>query len=149
MKAVVTLPCRGSVVLLNRGPMRRSSCTNFRRLSTGAAGTNVGSRINHLIPVQEEGKKITDRLTLKAGDRVVLCRCWLSKKWPICDGSHGPHNRATGDNVGPAVVTVGEQDWGRIQSGIVWFIVYTKVIFEIEAMNLLFAPVVIRKVIGR
>ena len=108
MKAVVTLPCRGSVALLNRGPMRRG-CANSR-LSTEAAGTNVGSRINHLIPVQEEGKKITDRLTLKAGDRVVLCRCWLSKKFPICDGSHGPHNRATGDNVGPAVVTVGEQD---------------------------------------
>lgn len=69
-----------------------------------------GSKINKMIPVYEEGKKITDRLTLKEGDRVVLCRCWLSKKWPICDGSHGPHNRSTGDNVGPVVITVGEQE---------------------------------------
>lgn len=25
-------------------------------------------------------------------------------QWPYCDGAHGPHNKATGDNTGPVVV---------------------------------------------
>lgn len=29
------------------------------------------------------------------------CRCWKSKNWPYCDGSHTEHNKKTGDNVGP------------------------------------------------
>ncbi|GBP63522.1 CDGSH iron-sulfur domain-containing protein 2 homolog [Eumeta japonica] len=28
----------------------------------------------------------------------------ITEKWPYCDGSHGPHNKATGDNTGPVVV---------------------------------------------
>jgi CDGSH-type Zn-finger protein len=34
----------------------------------------------------------------------VFCRCWKSKKFPLCDGSHVAHNRETGDNVGPLIV---------------------------------------------
>lgn len=26
-------------------------------------------------------------------------------QWPYCDGAHGRHNNATGDNVGPLVIT--------------------------------------------
>lgn len=25
-------------------------------------------------------------------------------QWPYCDGSHGVHNKETGDNVGPVIV---------------------------------------------
>eukprot|EP00112_Aurelia_sp_Birch-Aquarium-sp1_P025081 Seg817.4 transcript_id=Seg817.4/GoldUCD/mRNA.D3Y31 product="CDGSH iron-sulfur domain-containing protein 1" protein_id=Seg817.4/GoldUCD/D3Y31 len=34
-------------------------------------------------------------------NNVSYCRCWKSKKFPYCDGSHNAHNTLTGDNVGP------------------------------------------------
>merc|ERR1712066_391130 len=37
-------------------------------------------------------------------DRVCFCRCWRSKTWPYCDGSHNAHNKETGDNVAPLVI---------------------------------------------
>ncbi|RLN34722.1 CDGSH iron-sulfur domain-containing protein NEET [Panicum miliaceum] len=30
--------------------------------------------------------------------------CWRSGTFPLCDGSHVKHNKATGDNVGPLLV---------------------------------------------
>jgi CDGSH-type Zn-finger protein len=42
---------------------------------------------------------------LPAGQKVEICRCWLSAEFPICDGAHKKHNAETGDNVGPAVLT--------------------------------------------
>jgi len=36
--------------------------------------------------------------------KIVYCRCWRSKKFPLCDGSHVQHNKLTGDNVGPLIV---------------------------------------------
>mmetsp|Transcript_22504 Transcript_22504/g.39886 ORF Transcript_22504/g.39886 Transcript_22504/m.39886 type:complete len:113 (-) Transcript_22504:1088-1426(-) len=42
--------------------------------------------------VEEAGKK-------------VMCRCWKSEKFPYCDGAHVKHNKETGDNVGPLIVT--------------------------------------------
>ena len=37
--------------------------------------------------------------------QVVYCRCWRSAKFPLCDGAHVKHNEATGDNVGPLIVS--------------------------------------------
>lgn len=31
-------------------------------------------------------------------------RCWRSGTFPLCDGTHVKHNKATGDNVGPLLV---------------------------------------------
>ncbi|XP_060771258.1 CDGSH iron-sulfur domain-containing protein 1 [Neoarius graeffei] len=36
--------------------------------------------------------------------KAVYCRCWRSRKFPYCDGSHIRHNRQTGDNVGPLII---------------------------------------------
>ncbi len=42
-------------------------------------------------------------LELKPGEKVAICRCWKSQKFPLCDGAHQKLN-AVGDNVGPALV---------------------------------------------
>jgi len=44
-----------------------------------------------------------------SGERMALCRCWQSKTFPYCDGSHRAYNQATGDQLGPVIVTPVEQ----------------------------------------
>ncbi|DAZ94410.1 TPA: hypothetical protein N0F65_003439 [Lagenidium giganteum] len=67
-------------------------------------------RINHTIKLDKEKVvntvKIPDveELCDKNGGKCVMCRCWKSKKFPYCDGSHTKHNKETGDNVGPLIV---------------------------------------------
>lgn len=39
---------------------------------------------------------------LKPGERVSLCRCYGSKNFPFCDGTHNQIH----SNVGPAVIEV-------------------------------------------
>ncbi|KAL0400862.1 UNVERIFIED_CONTAM: CDGSH iron-sulfur domain-containing protein NEET [Sesamum latifolium] len=43
---------------------------------------------------------------MESDDWVVdmCCRCWRSATFPLCDGSHVKHNKATGDNVGPLLL---------------------------------------------
>ena len=65
--------------------------------------THSKSRFNTTIEL--DSRKVTHRLTIVPGQKLVLCRCWKSKKFPICDGLHGTHNRECGDNLGPVVVT--------------------------------------------
>eukprot|EP00118_Oscarella_pearsei_P025344 m.308021 g.308021 ORF g.308021 m.308021 type:complete len:148 (+) comp43261_c0_seq1:49-492(+) len=43
-------------------------------------------------------------------ETTVFCRCWKSKKFPMCDGSHKKHNETTGDNVGPLVIIRKEKE---------------------------------------
>jgi CDGSH-type Zn-finger protein len=40
---------------------------------------------------------------LKEKAAVAYCRCWRSKSFPFCDGSHAKFNEASGDNTGPLV----------------------------------------------
>ena len=66
---------------------------------------------NAVADIEDSGKK-------------VFCRCWKSKTFPYCDGSHvgvrcaavralcgtnascpAQHNQETGDNLGPLIVT--------------------------------------------
>ena len=35
---------------------------------------------------------------------VCVCVCVCVLQFPFCDGSHGNHNKETGDNVGPLVI---------------------------------------------
>ena len=61
-------------------------------------------RVNTKIDLDSAGKVVT-KLTLAPGEKAVLCRCWQSAKFPYCDGAHAAHNMATGDNLGPAIVS--------------------------------------------
>ena len=56
--------------------------------------------------IQKDKEKVVDNMELKAGEKCVLCRCWKSGKFPLCDGTHMTHNKETGDNVGPVIVSV-------------------------------------------
>ena len=61
-------------------------------------------RCNDLIKMDSD--KVVDKVDIEdLGDKAVFCRCWKSKKFPYCDGSHAKHNKETGDNVGPLIVT--------------------------------------------
>jgi CDGSH-type Zn-finger protein len=50
---------------------------------------------------------------VKAGQKVSLCRCYKSNKFPYCDGSHIKHNEEKGDNIAPVVLTTGLDDAKR------------------------------------
>ena len=43
---------------------------------------------------------------IEAGKKKVYCRCWKSGTFPLCDAAHVEHNKETGDNVGPLIVSV-------------------------------------------
>ena len=61
------------------------------------------SRCNNMIKM--ESPKVVDTLDIEdMGDKGVFCRCWKSKKFPYCDGSHAKHNTETGDNIGPLII---------------------------------------------
>jgi CDGSH iron-sulfur domain-containing protein 2 len=36
---------------------------------------------------------------------MAFCRCWKSKNFPMCDGSHRKYNEENNDKVGPIVVS--------------------------------------------
>ncbi|GMT17052.1 hypothetical protein PFISCL1PPCAC_8349 [Pristionchus fissidentatus] len=61
------------------------------------------SRVNKKIRLGEG--KVADTVDVEdIGEKKAFCRCWKSEKWPYCDGTHGKHNKETGDNLGPLIV---------------------------------------------
>mmetsp|Transcript_18644 Transcript_18644/g.27889 ORF Transcript_18644/g.27889 Transcript_18644/m.27889 type:complete len:92 (-) Transcript_18644:140-415(-) len=78
--------------------------TNFATAAlvyfTCASG-KINKKIDLSKPKVVEMVKMAD---LKEKDKVVYCRCWKSKSFPLCDGAHNAHNKKTGDNVGPIVI---------------------------------------------
>ena len=58
--------------------------------------------------IQKDLAKIATPVDIEdLGDQTAFCRCWRTKNWPYCDGSHNQHNKCTGDNVGPLIVKKG------------------------------------------
>ncbi|KAK9292782.1 hypothetical protein L1049_020762 [Liquidambar formosana] len=56
--------------------------------------------------IRKTEDKVVDSVivTELAKPLTAYCRCWRSATFPLCDGSHVKHNKATGDNVGPLLL---------------------------------------------
>ena len=80
--------------------LRRSA----RFLSAESSQQPGAERFNKKINLTSS--KVVDTITVKPGEKMFVCRCWQSTTFPLCDGSHSKHNKETGDNLGPAMVTV-------------------------------------------
>ncbi|XP_014225323.1 CDGSH iron-sulfur domain-containing protein 2 homolog [Trichogramma pretiosum] len=60
-------------------------------------------RVNCCINLKSD--KIVDVVDVEdITEKAAFCRCWKTKNWPYCDGSHAKHNKETGDNLGPLLV---------------------------------------------
>ncbi|GAY41323.1 hypothetical protein CUMW_058570 [Citrus unshiu] len=89
----------------------------FRFNKSPMAAGVVTARPRRVVVVRAEGQGINldiRKTEEKVVDSVVVtdlskpltayCRCWRSGTFPLCDGSHVKHNKATGDNVGPLLL---------------------------------------------
>lgn len=56
------------------------------------------------------GLQLKEMYDLSPGKKAPVCRCWQSKKHPLCDGSHNAYNKETGAQIGPLVVSVAKDD---------------------------------------
>ncbi|KAL2334514.1 hypothetical protein Fmac_015727 [Flemingia macrophylla] len=88
------------------------------KASSFGVGVGVGGgRARRVVLVKAEAVSINPDIRKteeKVVDSVVVtelskpltayCRCWRSGTFPLCDGSHVKHNKATGDNVGPLLL---------------------------------------------
>ena len=56
--------------------------------------------------IDKENPKVVNELKVSEmkGKKAVMCRCWKSDTFPMCNGAHVKHNEATGDNVGPLII---------------------------------------------
>lgn len=69
-----------------------------------SATRHFAEKIN--LDIDPTSPKVVHNIELKAGEKCVICRCWRSKKFPLCDGSHAKHNTDNSDNVGPVIISV-------------------------------------------
>lgn len=70
-------------------------CPKARKSASGRTNSSV----------QLSNPKVVDTIDVEdITEKAAFCRCWNSKNWPYCDGSHAKHNRNTGDNLGPVIV---------------------------------------------
>jgi CDGSH-type Zn-finger protein len=75
-----------------------------------SSSSQGSGQVNHKIGLDKP--KVVDMVQFSevaGNEKLVLCRCWKSKKFPYCDGAHVKHNKETGDNVGPLVILGGKK----------------------------------------
>ncbi|RYY89592.1 CDGSH iron-sulfur domain-containing protein [archaeon] len=110
----ISVLCALAIAMLSRTQAWRStsriiSKSATRRLfSTAGIGEPINARINQKVDLSSE--KVVNTISLKPGEKYVVCRCWQSSKFPACDGAHAAHNKRTGDNLGPCIITVPKAD---------------------------------------
>lgn len=69
------------------------------------SGGRSGSKGQVNLTINKDSPKVVHSFDMEdIGSKAVYCRCWRSKKFPYCDGSHAKHNEETGDNVGPLII---------------------------------------------
>ncbi|XP_075512485.1 CDGSH iron-sulfur domain-containing protein NEET-like [Primulina tabacum] len=79
-------------------------------VSSAAAGKPrrmVAVRAETVNPdIRKTEDKVVDSVLVTNLSKPVTayCRCWRSKTFPLCDGTHLKHNKASGDNVGPLLL---------------------------------------------
>ncbi|KAJ4706155.1 CDGSH iron-sulfur domain-containing protein NEET [Melia azedarach] len=56
--------------------------------------------------IRKTEEKVVDSVVVAELSKplTAYCRCWRSGTFPLCDGGHVKHNKATGDNVGPLLL---------------------------------------------
>jgi len=86
----------------------------FLKREDGGSSKQGGGKDKVNLALKKDCDKVVDTCdiedVLKEKDgKKVYCRCWRSKKFPYCDGSHNKHNETTGDNVGPLIVSSGKK----------------------------------------
>ena len=68
-----------------------------------ALSAEPAAKINEKVDL--DSPKVVHTEKIAAGDKCVYCRCRKSDTFPLCNGAHVEHNKATGDNVGPLIVS--------------------------------------------
>ncbi|KAI6672205.1 hypothetical protein NL676_000111 [Syzygium grande] len=106
-----------SILNLAGAGLSSSVAAPGRSRDGGFAGAVGSARTRRVVSVRAEARAINPEIRKseeKVVDSVVVaelskpltayCRCWRSGTFPLCDGSHVKHNKATGDNVGPLLL---------------------------------------------
>ncbi|KAI3982541.1 hypothetical protein MKX01_031280 [Papaver californicum] len=79
-----------------------------RSVSTTTTKVNsVSIRAEVINPeIRKTEDKVVDSIVVSELSKplTAYCRCWRSGTFPLCDGGHVKHNKATGDNVGPLLL---------------------------------------------
>ncbi|XP_031095867.1 CDGSH iron-sulfur domain-containing protein NEET [Ipomoea triloba] len=81
-------------------PATPSTATKPRRRMVAVRAESINPDI------RKTEDKVVDSVVVTelAKPLTAYCRCWRSGTFPLCDGSHVKHNKATGDNVGPLLL---------------------------------------------
>mmetsp|Transcript_987 Transcript_987/g.1871 ORF Transcript_987/g.1871 Transcript_987/m.1871 type:complete len:110 (-) Transcript_987:46-375(-) len=76
--------------------------SSVKSVKSGRSGMSVtmNSAMN-----PDKKLSLKDTHELEAGNKAVVCRCWQSNTFPMCDGSHAAWNKENGDNIGPIIVS--------------------------------------------
>uniref|UniRef100_A0A2P2IRE6 Iron-binding zinc finger CDGSH type domain-containing protein n=1 Tax=Rhizophora mucronata TaxID=61149 RepID=A0A2P2IRE6_RHIMU len=90
-KSRIEGPCRPSTIVAVRP--RRSVAVKAEAEAINPQVRKDEEKVVDSVLVAELSKPLT-----------AYCRCWRSGTFPLCDGSHVKHNKATGDNVGPLLL---------------------------------------------